>query len=497
MIFGCPAFKTTQVNNYFIFTMNRRDVLKRLGATAAGLSLTPHLMASLDDWFVQELRKADFGTDFKWGVATAAYQIEGAWNADGKGESIWDRFTHKKGKIHNNENGDIACDFYHRYPEDIDIIRQLNMQVFRFSTAWTRILPQGIGSVNQKGLDFYHRVIDTCLEKGIEPWITLYHWDLPQALEDKGGWTNRDIEGWFGDYVNIVSKTYGDKVKNWMVFNEPMAFTGLGYMAGLHAPGKKGLGLFKKAVHHVVICQGEGGRILRANIPDANIGTTYSVSAIHPKTQAKKHVEAAKRMDALFNRLFVEPALGLGYPVDGFSYLKSMEKLLKPGDEEKMKFDFDFHGVQNYFRIVSRHSLFPPVMWANQVKPEKLVQNKSDLTDMGWEVYPEGIYEVIKKFAAYKGVKKIIVTENGAAFPDVVENGRVHDTRRIQYFKDYLSQVLRAKREGMPVSGYFVWSLVDNFEWAEGYKPRFGLVYVDYKTQQRFIKDSGYWFRDL
>lgn len=477
--------------------MNRRELLKQMAIGAAGLSISPQLMATNSRFSFRDFSKTDFGADFKWGVATAAYQIEGAWNTDGKGESVWDRFTHKKGKIHNNENGDIACDFYHRYNDDIDLLKQINLNVFRFSISWSRIIPQGRGSVNQKGIDFYHRVIDACLERGIEPWITLYHWDLPQALEDKGGWANRDIIAHFSEYVYIVAKEYGTKVKHWMVFNEPMAFTGLGYLAGLHAPGKKNIGLFKKAVHHTVVCQAEGGRILREIVPDGEIGTTFSLSAIHPKTQQKKHVEAARRMDAMFNRLFIEPCLGLGYPSDAFPYLRTLDKIMLPGDEEKMKFDFDFHGVQNYFRIVSQFSLFPPMMWANQVKPKKLVNDKSELTDMGWEVYPEGIYEVIAKVAAYKGVKKIIVTENGAAFPDVVIDGQVHDHQRIDFFNKYLNQVLRAKKEGMPVEGYFVWSLMDNFEWAEGFKPRFGLIHVDYNTQKRTIKDSGYWFRDL
>jgi beta-glucosidase len=477
--------------------MDRRELVKRLAVLGLASSVAPAAFSKDLLQLFGELKKEDFGPAFKWGAATAAYQIEGAWDLDGKGPSIWDTFTHKHGKIKDHTTGDVACDFYHRYESDIDLIRQLNMQVFRFSTAWSRLLPQGTGIVNQKGIDFYHRVIDACLVAGIEPWITLYHWDLPQALEDKGGWANRDVLGWFGEYVQLVSKTYGDKVKNWMVFNEPMAFTGLGYMAGVHAPGKKNIEKFKRAVHHVVLCQAEGGRILRENVPGGNIGTTFSVSAIHPRSQVEKDRKAAARMDALFNRLFIEPALGMGYPVDGFSYLKSIEKYIQPGDNEKMKFDFDFVGVQNYFRIVARHSLFPPVMWANQVKPKKLVQKEEDLTDMGWEIYPAGIYEVIKKFAAYKNIPKIIVTENGAAFPDAVENGKVHDAKRVQYFKDYLAQVLKAKKEGMPVEGYFVWSLLDNFEWAEGYHPRFGLVHVDYTTQQRTVKDSGLWFKEF
>lgn len=478
--------------------MKRREALKTIGtAGTAGLLLPGMFARNVLPMNFGEFTRADFGKDFKWGAATAAYQIEGAWNLDGKSPSIWDTFTHSKGHIKNNETGDVACDFYHQYPSDIELLSGLNMDVFRFSIAWSRILPGGIGTPNQKGIDFYNRVIDTCLLKGIEPWITLYHWDLPQCLEDRGGWANRDIIQWFNEYVQLAGKQFGDRVKNWMIFNEPAAFTGLGYMTGTHAPGKKSLGKYPRVIHHVVMCQAEGARTLRNQCPSANIGTTYSMSAIHPKNNSPKHVKAASRMNALLNKLFLEPSLGLGYPTKDFSYLKTIEKHMQPDDEVKMKFDFDFHGVQNYFRIVATHSGFPPVLWANQVKPSKLVNDESDLTAMGWEVYPEGIYEVIKQLASYEGVKKIIVTENGCAFPDKIENGKVNDVKRIDYFKKYLEQVLRAKNEGAPVNGYFVWSLMDNFEWAEGFHPRFGIIHVDFETQKRTIKDSGYWFQDF
>ncbi len=478
--------------------MKRREAIKTIGIAGAASLIVPKLLAKgiLED-DLMDLLKTDFGKNFKWGVATAAYQIEGGWNADGKGLSVWDTFTHKPGKIKNKENGDIACDFYHSYRNDISLVKQMKMKVFRFSISWSRILPNGVGAINQKGIDFYNNVINTCLELGIEPWITLYHWDLPQALEDKGGWANREVINWFNDYVQLCGKTFGDRVKNWMIFNEPAAFTGLGYMTGTHAPGKKSLVKYPKVVHNVILCQAEGGRMIRQTVPNSNVGTTYSMSSIHPKEQTKKHLDAAKRLDALLNRLFIEPALGLGYPSKDFTFLKSMEKQMQDGDDKKMIFDFDFHGVQNYFRIVATHSAFPPVLWANQVKPKDLVNDPAELTDMEWEIYPEGIYEVIKQLAAYKGVKKIFVTENGAAFPDVLENGNVHDTRRVRFFKDYLAQVLRAKNEGAPVEGYFVWSLMDNFEWAEGFHPRFGLVHVDYETQKRTIKDSGLWFKEF
>jgi beta-glucosidase len=478
--------------------MKRREAVKAIGLTGAASLILPKLLAKgMLDSLWEGFTKADFGPGFKWGVATAAYQIEGAWNLDGKGPSIWDTFTHQPGKIRDKTNGDIACDFYNRYRDDISLIGQMNMGVFRFSLSWSRILPNGVGEINQKGIDFYNRVIDTCLEMGIEPWVTLYHWDLPQALENKGGWANREVVKWFGEYVQLAANKFGDRVKNWMIFNEPAAFTGLGYMTGTHAPGKKSLGKYPKVIHHVVLCQAEGGRIIRDSVMGVNVGTTYSMSSIHPKLHIKKHENAARRMDALLNRLFIEPALGLGYPSNDFTYLKEVEKQMMEGDDQKMIFDFDFHGVQNYFRIVATQSAFPPVLWANQVKPQKLVADKSALTDMQWEVYPAGIYEVIKQLAAYKGVKKIFVTENGAAFQDTVEGGQVHDAKRVQFFRDYLEQVLKAKNEGAPVEGYFVWSLLDNFEWAEGYHPRFGLVHVDYKTQKRTMKDSGLWFKEF
>lgn len=473
--------------------MNRRDMLK-LAAMGAGAMMIPKQAYSffMDPAFT----KADFGPNFKWGVATAAYQIEGAYQEDGRGLSIWDTFSNKKKNIKTGENGNVACDFYHRYPEDIAMIKAMNMDVNRFSVAWPRIMPNGTGQVNQKGIDFYHKVIDRTLELGLEPWITCYHWDLPQALQDKGGWANRDSVGWFNDYVDVISKAYGDKVKDWMVLNEPMAFVGVGYLLGMHAPGYRNFNKFYAATHHAAMAQAEAGRVIRANVSGSNVGSTFSCSAIMPKTDADKHVKAAAKMDALVNRLFIEPVVGKGYPVDGWKKLEGIYKYVKPGDEEKLKFQYDFIGVQNYTRIMVRHSLWPPIIWANQVKPKNLV-GPDDITEMGWEVYPEGIHQVLKQFAAYPGVDKIIVTENGAAFPDTVEGDRVHDVKRVNFYKNYLAQVLRAKREGVNIKGYFAWTLMDNFEWAEGYKPRFGLVHVDFETQKRTMKDSGLWFKEF
>lgn len=461
---------------------------------AAGLLASPLRALHLLDGSARN--RAEFGPDFQWGVATAAYQIEGAWNEDGKGPSIWDTFTHRKGKIKDKTTGDIACDFYHRFPGDVKLMRDLHIPNYRFSTAWSRIYPAGTGPVNEKGLDFYDRLVDKCLENGVTPWITLYHWDLPQALEDRGGWTNRDVVGWFSDYAATVTQRYGDRVKNWMVLNEPLAFTALGYFLGMHAPGKRGLKRFLQATHHATLCQAEGGRIVRAQVPEAHLGTTFSASHIVPVDDQEKNIAAAGRVDALLNRLFIEPALGLGYPTENFPALQKIEEYIQPGDMEKVSFDFDFIGLQNYTREVVKKSIIPYVR-ATMIKPKKREVPEDRITEMGWEVYPEGIYQLLKKFAAYDKVDKIIVTENGAAFPDRVEGNQVHDARRLAFIQDYLDQIRRAQKEGVNVQGYFIWTFMDNFEWAEGYEPRFGLVHVDFATQERRIKDSGKWYRDF
>jgi beta-glucosidase len=434
-----------------------------------------------------------FGKDFLWGTSCSAYQIEGAWNEGGKSESVWDVFAQQRGKIYQNENANTAVDFYHRYKEDIRLHKELNFKVFRFSIAWSRILPYGTGEINQEGIDFYHKVIDECLAQGIEPWITLYHWDIPQVLEDKGGWTNRAVVEWFTEYTRVCARAYGSKVKNWMVFNEPAAFTSLGYLVGYHAPGKRGISKFMRAAHHTCLAMAESGRTIRAEVPNARIGTNFSCSYVESFGGLKKHDKAARRMDALLNRMFIEPSLGMGYPTADFPGLKRIEKYMLPGDAEKLKFHFDFIGLQNYFRVVVKRS-FIPLVWGNQVKAEK---RGVPVNEMGFEIYPEGIYQVLKQFDAYPGVDHLIITENGVCVEDNVEDGRVHDQARIDFFRAYLAQVLRAKNEGVPVEGYFVWSLTDNFEWSEGYRPRFGLIHVDYTTQKRTIKDSGFWFQEL
>ncbi|MXV52139.1 beta-glucosidase [Pedobacter sp. HMF7647] len=438
--------------------------------------------------------KNSFGDQFSWGVSAAAYQTEGSHLSDGKGLSIWDVFSGIKGKINQNHHAQTACDFYNAYEGDIDLIRELNIPNFRFSVAWSRIFPAGTGQINQKGIDHYNKVIDYCLEQNVEPWLTLYHWDLPHALELKGGWTNRDIVSWFLDYVELCANKFGDRVKNWMVLNEPLVFTGAGYFLGIHAPGRTGLKNFLPAVHHATLCQAQGGALLRDLLPEANIGTTFSCSLVEPFSQKQRDVNAAARVDALLNRLFIEPSLGLGYPYQDIPFLRQIEKYFQPDDADKLKFDFDFIGLQNYTREVVRYSLFTPYMHAKLVGALK---RKVPVTAMKWEVYPQSIYEMIKKFNGYNQVKKIIITENGAAFPDELVNGEVDDPLRVSYLENYLSQVVKAKQEGLKIDGYFVWTLTDNFEWAEGYHPRFGLIYIDFDTQTRIIKSSGKWYRDF
>ncbi len=439
-----------------------------------------------------KIKAKHFPKKFIWGVATSAYQTEGSRYAGGKKDSIWDTFTNSR--KFKNGNGNKATDFYHKYEKDIKLIKELNLGSFRFSISWSRIFPDGTGEPNLNGVEFYHKVIDCCLAHDIEPWITLYHWDLPQALQNQGGWTNREILNWFGYYAEFCAKEFGPKVKKWFVLNEPMSFVGLGYFMGIHAPGQKGLSNFLSAAHHATLCQAEGGKILRKNIPDAQIGTTFSCSVVKPKNLWQRHVNAAKRLDALLNRFFIEPALGLGYPTDVIPGLKRIEKYYHSGDEEMMKFDFDFIGIQYYFRIVAQYSLLPPVLFANQIPAE---ERNVKVNNMGMEIYPKGMMKMLEKFSQYEGVKEIYISESGVCFDEELIDGEVNDKNRIQYFKKTFKICRKAIKRGINLKGYFIWTLVDNFEWADGFKPRFGIVYNDFATQKRTIKKSGYWIKEF
>ena len=444
-------------------------------------------------------KKSDFGPDFWWGVATAAAQIEGAYNEDGRTPSIWDEFAAINGgkNIKTREHAKEACNHYHLYKEDVALLSDLNFKNYRFSTSWSRLYPNGHGAKNPKGFDFYDRLIDSCLEKNITPWLTLYHWDLPLCLHYQGGWANRDILRWFAEYADGVTRAFGDRVKHWMVLNEPTAFVGLGYFAGLHAPGKRNPISFLKALHHATLSQGLGGRIVRQNVADALVGTTYSCAPTEGHDPVRD-ANTQRRFDAILNRIFIEPVLGMRYPVAAFSLLRYLDNFRLQDDERDVIFDFDFIGLQNYTRTVVRHSYSSPLVWGREVLAEHRQVPPEKRTLMGWEVYPEGLYKVLKQFSAYKNIPPLIISENGAAFKDTLTpTGQVHDHQRTQFFKDYLAQMLRAKQEGVDVRGYFVWTFMDNFEWAEGYTPRFGLVYNDFETQKRYPKDSALWFKSF
>lgn len=441
-----------------------------------------------------DLTRDDFGDDFTWGVAHASYQVEGAWNLDGKMPSIWDTFSHRSGKIKDGSNGDVACDFYHRYEEDTELVRRLGFAAQRFSISWPRVLPAGTGAVNPKGLDFYSRLVDACLERGVEPWVTLYHWDLPEALQVRGGWAERDIVGWFGEYAGAVAEALGDRVKHWMIFNEPLSFVYGGHLAGAHAPGIRSLNKTRAAIHHVNLSQAEGARAVRAASSDAHVGTTHIIIPPRVRGDGEGAHRAAQAFKDVTTGVFLEPNFGLGYPDGDARWLRGIDKYVRPGDDERIKVDWDFLGVQYYTRFPVSGPVLPYVGFTP--RPGRNFR-RYDITAMGWEVEPIGLYEALDIVHGYGKVDELFVTENGAAYVDKLEDGRVKDRRRIQFYDDHLEQVRRARQAGMPVHGYFCWSLMDNFEWAEGYVPRFGLVHVDYGTQGRTVKDSGYWFQKL
>lgn len=438
----------------------------------------------------------DFGPAFHWGVAIAAAQNEGAYLKDNKGLSIWDVFSAKSGKIKGGVNTHHTCDFYHRYKDDLLLTKALGFNCFRFSIAWTRIIPDGTGKPNKEGINFYNKVIDECLTLGLTPFVTLYHWDLPYELEKKGGWTNFLINRWFNRFVTVCAEAFGDRVKNWIILNEPFGFTSLGYMLGKHAPGKTGLINFLPAIHHAALAQAEAGKILRATVSKAHIGTSFSCSEVIPYTNKKEDVLAAQKVDILLNRLFIEPLLGKGYPrLESFPFLEKLELHNKAWKyTERLQFDVDFIGIQNYFPVVVKYNQFIPIVNASEVKA---ATRKVPHTAMGWEINADSFYHIIKRFWQYGGVKEIIITESGAAFKDKLVNGVVNDEERIQYFQQYLGALLKAKKEGVNIKGFLAWTLMDNFEWAAGYNARFGLIHTDFNTQLRTIKNSGYWFRNF
>ncbi len=434
--------------------------------------------------------KITFPSDFVWGVATSAYQIEGAWNEDGRGVSIWDTFSHTPGKIVNNENGDIASDHYHRWKQDFDLLSELGIKAYRFSTAWPRILPDGTGSVNRKGLDFYDRLVDELLRRKIEPYVCLYHWDLPQALQDRGGWLNRDTASDFAEYARIVAERLSDRVHFWFTHNEPWVSAFVGHFLGEHAPGTKDIGAAIKSLHHLLLSHGLAMEaICSVAKRPVEVGVTLNLNSVHPATSSKKDAQAAERVDMFMNRVVLDPLLKGTSPILDSSIAKFLTgKLVKDGDFQKIQ-KLDVLGVNYYSRAVMKYDPKVPVMNVSQVQPEG-----NEYSGM-WEIYPEGMYETLKLVWDYQPTCKLMVTENGIPVPDGIDfDGRVRDERRIRYVHNHIAQVHRAIQDGMAVKGYFHWSLTDNFEWAHGYGQRFGLVYVDFNTQKRIIKDSGRWF---
>jgi beta-glucosidase len=438
-----------------------------------------------------------FPRNFFWGTATAAYQIEGAWNEDGKGESIWDHFAHMPDKIKNGDAGDVACDSYHRWREDISLTRAMNLNSYRFSIAWPRIQPAGSGAANSRGIDYYSRLVDALLEARIRPFVTLYHWDLPQALEDAGGWPNRDTASRFADYVESVARALGDRVNDWMLFNEPLAFTYRGYLEGTHAPGSKSLIDFLRASHTVNLAQGAGFRALKAARPSARVGTAFSMSPCEPATGSEEDRLAAERAHAVTNLWFLEPARNGRYP-EALAFFPETVMGIKPGDLDKMRAPLDFIGINLYYRtIASSPSVMERIAHAQQwLFPVKTVGGEQGpKTDIGWEVWPQAIYDIVTRITRDFNRPQIEITENGGAYNDVPDkDGIIRDSRRIEFHRQYLQALARAITDGADVRGYHAWSLLDNFEWAEGLSQRFGLTYVDFKTQQRTIKDSGRWY---
>jgi beta-glucosidase len=438
-----------------------------------------------------------FPKNFFWGTATAAYQIEGAWKEDGKGESIWDHFSHTPGKIKNGDTGDVACDSYRRWREDIALMRAMNLNSYRFSISWPRIQPNGSGPANSKGTDYYSRLADALLEAHIRPFVTLYHWDLPQSLEDAGGWPNRDTASKFAEYVDLVARALGDRVSDWMLFNEPLAFTYNGYLDGTHAPGRSSMIDFLRASHTVNLAQGEGFRALKAIRPSARVGTAFSMSSCEPATNSAEDHLAAERCHAITNLWFLEPGLKGRYP-EALSFLPETVMKIKSGDFDMIRAPLDFIGINLYYRAIAAapgtvERLSHAQQWLFPVKTAAGQQGAK--ADNGWEIWPQALYDVVTRISRDFNHPQIEVTESGCAYNDAPgANREINDTRRIEYHRQYLHALAQAIADGADVRGYHAWSLLDNFEWAEGFNQRFGLAYVDFKTQQRTIKESGRWY---
>jgi beta-glucosidase len=433
-----------------------------------------------------------FPGDFFWGASTSAYQIEGATREGGRGESIWDRFATVPGAIADGSTGEVACDHFHLWRSDVALMRELAFNGYRFSVAWPRIFPEGKGRPNPAGLDFYDRLVDELLEAGIEPFVTLYHWDLPQALQDEGGWTNRVTAHHFAAYANEVARRLGDRVSRWITQNEPAVSSFVGYLWGMHAPGVRSVRAGYAAAHHILLAHGLGMAALRSVRSDFQVGIAPDLIPAHPVSDRAEDIDAATYFDGFQNRWFLDPVFKGSYPDDILSSLGDNAPPVEEGDMAVISAPVDFLGVNYYRRNHIRYRKGdPPLIFEN------VVPRDAELTEMDWEVYPDALRETLERVHREYDPPAIYITENGAAYDDIVRpGGTVPDPRRISYLEGHFDAMSRALAAGVPLKGYFAWSLLDNFEWALGYTKRFGIVYVDYPTQRRLLKDSARWYRD-
>ncbi|MFO8057788.1 MAG: GH1 family beta-glucosidase [bacterium] len=436
-----------------------------------------------------------FPSDFLFGAATSSYQIEGAHDRDGKGESIWDRFSHIPGKIKDGTTGDLACDHYYRYQRDVDLMKELGHEAYRFSISWPRVLPKGQGRPNTAGLDFYSRLVDALLDAGIQPFVTLYHWDLPQALQEKGGWSSRDIAGWFADYANLMARNLADRVQHWITLNEPQIFSTLGYLLGQHAPGINDPGQYFRASHFINLAHGRAVEAIRDESDMARIGTVLQLPPVHPSTDSDKDVEAARIMDGFLNRWYAEPVLLGRYPQDMLDLFSPLDLPVEEGDMEVIYKPLDFAGLNLYTRLFACHDPDTPLLESRIDFGHRVPGSR--YTDFGWEVYPPSMFESLMRFKDEWGDPEVYITENGSAEAERPVNGVVDDKDRIDYLSSYLYEVARAMDKGVKVKGYFAWSLMDNFEWSEGFTKRFGVCRTDFDTLERTPKKSALWYREL
>lgn len=436
-----------------------------------------------------------FPKDFLWGVATSAYQVEGAYNEDGKGESIWDRFVRSDAHILNGENGNIACDHYHRMPQDVILFKELGIPCYSFTIAWTRVLPNGRGAVNPKGLDFYDRLTDHLLAAGIQPKATLYHWDLPQTLQEVGGWPHRDSPDWFADYAYVVFNRLGDRVKLWATHNEPWVAAFLGYAAGLHAPGICDYSQAYQAVHHLLLAHGKTVQVFRQGGYRGQIGLILNLNGILPASECNADVAAAQRIHDETHALFLDPVFTGAYPQRLFDFIGPHQPKVRQGDLEIIHQPLDFLGLNYYNTDVVAFDVYGGLNKA-QIRPYSAPG--WGYTDMGWGIHPGGLKNEILYVKEKYGNPPLYITENGCALLDVpAEDEFVVDWDRIHFIKAHLISLHEAIQSGADVRGYFVWSIFDNFEWERGYGPRFGLVRVNYETLKRTPKQSAYWYRDV